>query len=284
VDPVSCDALADEAASELQDALEALDLTCQQDADCRGVDQNTCVDTCGTVVVGNTESMVALPDLVDAACAPFDAACERSTAPCPTIGPNTDSYCSGGQCVVGTRPMDCYGPERNLDVAYDGGLPGCPCEDVGGLCNGSVALICSDGSWQAVQDGPCDPAVREQACDARLDSAEMCVELFDTCFDLSTGRFCGAGRRTSLCDAGELVESSADCLFDSAFCVELENGLYCTGSWAGGGITPDECLGRGGEVFSDFGDGSLTECPDGRATLASVDGCVEGCLCCGFQP
>jgi hypothetical protein len=37
-------------------------------------------------------------------------------------------------------------------------------------------------------------------------------------------------------------------------------------------------------VFSDPGDGSLTECPDGRATLATVSGCDEGCLCCGFQP
>ncbi len=61
---------------------------------------------------------------------------------------------------------DCYSPTQNLTRAYEDGAVGCACtegEDEG-VCvseapgsNRKVALVCSQGRWQAVEDGPCAP-------------------------------------------------------------------------------------------------------------------------------
>ncbi len=60
--------------------------------------------------------------------------------------------------------LGCYSPIQNLDIAYEEGASGCPCEDQEGLCATSlvegerghdVALLCIDGFWEAVEDGPC---------------------------------------------------------------------------------------------------------------------------------
>jgi hypothetical protein len=37
------------------------------------------------------------------------------------------------------------------------------------------------------------------------------------------------GHATDLCPDGMIVQSSTDCLQDDAFCIELDNGLYCAG-------------------------------------------------------
>jgi hypothetical protein len=287
--PAECEAQAADAKSALNDEVAALDLSCSTDEDCTAVaTERSCADECGRVIVGNTSSLAdGATSLIATACESFDAAgCRLPDVNCVTSDPITETHCEAGQCALGPAAVtgDCFGPEQNLDRAYDGSIPGCPCENVGDICVDGAALICDGGTWNAVIDGPCYPDALDLGCDGRVASAQTCVELFDQCSDLDNGRFCGSGRRTSLCDDGQIVESSSDCLQDSAYCVELENGLYCTGSDAGGPIDPTQCEGRGGQVFTDLGDGSLTECPNGRATLASVSGCIEGCLCCGFAP
>jgi hypothetical protein len=287
---LSCEDLALEATAAFNAEVAALDLSCSEDADCVVLATSTsCVDACGTLVVGNTTALANGVDaLTESACATFDSAgCTYPQPPCPMIDRDTVvTHCYAGQCALGPGPTPaaCYSPDRNVDLAYSGEIPGCECGDVGDVCVPPAALICEQGTWLAVEDGPCEPGLIDQGCDGRIDSAVECVELFDTCQQLSTGTYCGIGRRTSLCDAGEMVETQSDCVMDDAFCVELSNGKYCTGGAGSGPIDAAACEGRGGEVFSDPGDGSLDECPDGRATLAQVSGCDEGCLCCGFLP
>jgi hypothetical protein len=66
---------------------------------------------------------------------------------------------SGGTCDAWSG--SCFSPTQNLEQAYDMGAVGCPCsaldEDVcvSDSNNRDVALICDEGVWQAVQDGPC---------------------------------------------------------------------------------------------------------------------------------
>ncbi len=58
----------------------------------------------------------------------------------------------------------CYSPTQNLDQAYIENSIGCECADgTPGVCKSqsetgldrNVALVCSEGKWAAVQDGPC---------------------------------------------------------------------------------------------------------------------------------
>ncbi len=57
----------------------------------------------------------------------------------------------------------CYSPTQNLDWAYDDGAEGCACDEgSAGQCvadsqGRNVALVCEDGRWLAVEDGPCSP-------------------------------------------------------------------------------------------------------------------------------
>jgi hypothetical protein len=274
------------AANQINVAVAEIDRSCTADADCQVIDALSCADPCGRLVLGNATSIEEVPALLEAACESFDAlGCPAPEEECVLIDPARDNYCDAGQCVFGVRPSsDCYGPEMNVELAYSGTIDGCPCEDLGSLCSGGVALICSNGAWQAVEDGPCEPGLIEQGCHGRVNSSATCVELFDNCVQLDTGAYCGVGRRTALCDGGELVETSGDCYQDDSFCVELANGLYCTGTAGSGPISSEACVDRGGEVVANDTETLRTECPDGRATLASVEGCGSDCFCCGFAP
>jgi hypothetical protein len=59
---------------------------------------------------------------------------------------------------------ECYSPCQNLETAYLNGSEGCLCdeqsdkdtciEDGNGV---NVALMCEEGVWVAVEDGPCMP-------------------------------------------------------------------------------------------------------------------------------
>jgi hypothetical protein len=56
----------------------------------------------------------------------------------------------------------CYSPTQNLDLARDGtDMPkgrGCACAPTDkGVCVDGVALICNEGRWLSVIDGPCSP-------------------------------------------------------------------------------------------------------------------------------
>lgn len=60
----------------------------------------------------------------------------------------------------------CYSPKQNLATAYESGSEGCPCDpareqatcatyDEAGRPH-QVALLCVNGRWAAVNDGPCE--------------------------------------------------------------------------------------------------------------------------------
>jgi hypothetical protein len=119
--------------------------------------------------------------------------------------------------------LECYSPTQNTDTAYDPGAQGCPCDDgAEDVCVMNVALICEQGYWQAVEDGPCQPMFDPCApqdvmmvggcepapvyfwngtecvgqsgcscegadCDATFASKEECEASYTSCID----RFCG---------------------------------------------------------------------------------------------
>jgi hypothetical protein len=65
--------------------------------------------------------------------------------------------------------LACYSPDQNLDKAYNADAVGCACpKDSAGVCKSRaetgldryVALVCTDGKWVAVLDGPCGPPPR----------------------------------------------------------------------------------------------------------------------------
>jgi uncharacterized membrane protein len=59
--------------------------------------------------------------------------------------------------------QSCYSPTQNLETAYQKNAVGCACEPgTTGVCLGRVALLCENGSWQAVEDGPCMPLPPKQ--------------------------------------------------------------------------------------------------------------------------
>jgi hypothetical protein len=51
-------------------------------------------------------------------------------------------------------------------------------------------------------------------------------------------------------------------------------------------VTDEECQSQGGEIFTDIGDGSLKDCPEGYLNLGwlSSPSYIEGGLCCKAQP
>lgn len=68
-------------------------------------------------------------------------------------------------CNKDEQFSECYSPYQNLEAAYLAGAIGCSCTDNvdNDTCvkdnNGKlVALICREGEWIAVEDGPCMPA------------------------------------------------------------------------------------------------------------------------------
>lgn len=64
----------------------------------------------------------------------------------------------GGRDAGSTPPSSCFSPTQNLDIAYTVGAHGCACNSADeDQCIDGVALIC-DGTWRAVEDGPCFPA------------------------------------------------------------------------------------------------------------------------------
>jgi hypothetical protein len=80
---------------------------------------------------------------------------------------------NGGSFTAGTSNgtagsgggVGCFSPDVNPELGLDGGVVGCPCESEEEVCvavtEGQrlhlIALVCSEGSWHSVLDGPCEP-------------------------------------------------------------------------------------------------------------------------------
>jgi hypothetical protein len=94
----------------------------------------------------------------------------------------------GGEPPVGV----CYSPTEHADLAYVGGASGCTCTmDAQAICVSGAALICMNGRWHSVVDGPCYPRSSTCASGQIVGSASACLAAFRDCYQLPDGRFCG---------------------------------------------------------------------------------------------
>lgn len=135
----------------------------------------------------------------------------------------------------GDDDSSCYSPSQNLDRAYESGASGCACsEDDEDVCIDGVALICDGDRWQAVEDGPCYPTSPGDG-DGDGDG------------DQDGGAPDGGDDE---CPNGLIVDSRAGCYQDDAFCIELGDGRFCTGS------APPECPAGTTPIAKD------AQCPD----------------------
>jgi len=104
-----------------------------------------------------------------------------------------DSGAGNAEADAGTA--ECYSPNQNLGIAYDPGAQGCPCEESDmDQCISGVALICEQGSWRAVEDGPCMPQ-SGQGCGGRL--GDTCST--DEYCAYEPGQYCGAADASATC-------------------------------------------------------------------------------------
>lgn len=211
--------------------------------------------------------------------------------------------------------QSCISPTQNLTNAYDSETYGCKCDNEDdAVCISGVALICRNGSWSAVEDGPCMPM--EHECNANYREVTQCLKDYRTCIKEGDG-FCAVGPSRTGCN-GMVVETFGDCLMDDAFCYELSDGRYCTGPSAPscpdnyipmrdqhcpqdawwcftysesldceiGELSVAECEKMDAEAVFDDGINSLLSdgCPDSRETLAYLDNSSDKPgLCCALE-
>jgi hypothetical protein len=74
----------------------------------------------------------------------------------------SDATTDAGEDVPDAK--SCYSPTQNAEKAYDQGAVGCSCDDAvdQDVCVSGAALVCENGRWQAVIDGPCLPEVHPE--------------------------------------------------------------------------------------------------------------------------
>jgi hypothetical protein len=71
----------------------------------------------------------------------------------------------GGPPIGGSQPGTCFSPTQSPELALDEPDAGCSCSDEESQCVSTryqgrawdVALICTQGRWRSVEDGPCFP-------------------------------------------------------------------------------------------------------------------------------
>jgi hypothetical protein len=106
------------------------------------------------------------------------------------------------------REEECFSPEQNLDLAGQPGAVGCPCSSEDrGQCVSGVALVCSEGRWESVVDGPCFPGPGERCGEGFCSQYGYCDELAPdgpTCLSKrQPGETCSD---TTECQTGECTE------------------------------------------------------------------------------
>lgn len=135
---------------------------CTQDSDCvLAPERNECCGSC-SAAPGAYRALRrgASPALAGNGCA-GDVECSRCTPPYwPTPYCAADQHCAvrATHAVAGQPNEQCFAPGHRAETASDPGAVGCDCflgdEDV---CEGPAALVCLNGRWTVVQDGPCGP-------------------------------------------------------------------------------------------------------------------------------
>jgi hypothetical protein len=100
---------------------------------------------------------------------------------------------------------ECYAPGKNLDTAYEPGAVGCECApNTEGVCSDGTALVCEQGHWQAVIDGPCFPGPGEPCGDGFCSRSGYCEEAADA------GAMCEAKK-----EKGAACSEGKECLSDA---------------------------------------------------------------------
>jgi hypothetical protein len=89
----------------------------------------------------------------------------------------------------GSQNANCYSPDQP-DDAYEDGAEGCACaHDTQSVCVLPAALFCTDGAWQAVEDGACQLSL--DTCDGHRPTWQGCLAAFTSCIETEDGDFCG---------------------------------------------------------------------------------------------
>lgn len=95
----------------------------------------------------------------------------------------------GNQGGQGSSP-GCFSPGDHPELAYEvGGPPGCSCEKDAAECVRTqyqgrpwdIALMCVDGRWQGVEDGPCDGGATCTIDGTEYPSGAWVPSPFDSC-------------------------------------------------------------------------------------------------------
>ena len=152
----------------------------------------------------------------------------------------------------------CYSPTRNLDQAYDPEAVGCRCGRgsesvcVADSTGAEVALVCDEGRWQAVEDGPCAPRAPRACGGSYGDTCEA-----DEYCAFRAGMFCGAALGPGLCNPRP--EGCDDVLSPVCGCDRRTYDNWCEAARAGQGIldtkpceepAPKACGARAGDTCS----------------------------------
>jgi hypothetical protein len=87
-------------------------------------------------------------------------ACVAAYQPTPYCAEDHHCAVRATHAVAGQPNEQCFAPGHRVETAYDPGAIGCDCflgdEDV---CEEGAALVCLNGRWTAVEDGPCGVAM-----------------------------------------------------------------------------------------------------------------------------
>ena len=165
-----------------------------------------------------------------------------------------DAASEAAQADAGDASL-CFSPTSNLSLAYQPGAVGCVCDPAidRDVCVQGKALVCANGHWAAVIDGPCMPVEppRDAAPDQNL--------AMDSAAD-GMGTKCG----DSTCQPGE-------------FCVLGCVGICVCTAVPEGGVCPNGPCGCGSRVACAYVPPSYcsSTVPVGcRATDAGIAECV----------
>lgn len=119
-------------------------------------DASVCVQGVGLICTGSRWMAV-----IDGPCMPTPGNGGTSsvsmggsaTAGGPTAG--NGNVGNAGGALGGTTAPTCFSPTQNLSGISPGAPGGCPCSSGGSVCVNGLGLMCYDGHWNAVWDGPC---------------------------------------------------------------------------------------------------------------------------------
>ena len=166
---------------------------CQEHADCVLV-ENGC-DSCCQLDAINVALQSTYSDN-------FSLACEGYMGGICDCQPSDEfARCVDGACAAVLRKdiQDCYSPLQNVETAYDVGAIGCACDvEDEAVCIGAASLYCMRGttgaatlSWIAVNDGVCARMDRTCMDGTEVATVEECLAMFNECYEMSGGTFCG---------------------------------------------------------------------------------------------